>query len=122
MKTFNPSSKHPARAVQAWQILVSAAMNRQTITYKTLGRMMYRRDAAGVLDKILGHIAYFCNDNNLPPLTSIVVGKKRGTPGKDIPINFGKLNQEREKVYATDWYDIYPPGARELHRSYVVNI
>ncbi len=39
MKRFNPSSKHPARAVQAWQILVSAAMNRQTLTYKRLARL-----------------------------------------------------------------------------------
>ena len=118
MKYFNPSSNHPARAVQAWQILISAAMNRQTITYKTLGRSMYGRDAAGVLDRILGHIAYYCNDNDLPPLTCIVVGKKRGTPGKDIPINFKKLDQDRERVYATDWYDIYPPPAGQLHRSF----
>jgi hypothetical protein len=121
MKYFNPSSNHPARAVQAWQILVSAVMNRQTITYKTLGRLMYGRDAAGVLDKILGHIASYCNDNDLPPLTSIVVGKKRGTPGKSIPINFRKLNEERERAYATDWYNIYPPSANELHRSYENN-
>jgi hypothetical protein len=120
--SHGPRRYHPARAVQAWQILLSSAMNRQTITYKTLGRMMYGRDAAGVLDKILGHIAYYCNDNKLPPFTSIVVGKKRGTPGKDIPINFRKLNQERERVYATDWYDIYPPNARELHGSYINNI
>ena len=59
MKRFNPSSKHPARAVQAWQILVSAAMNRQTLTYKRLARLMYRRDAPGVLDKILVHLAGF---------------------------------------------------------------
>jgi hypothetical protein len=82
MKYFNPSSKHPARAVQAWQILISAAMNRQTITYKTLARLMYGREAAGVLDQILGHIASYCNDNVLPPLTSIVVVRNEECPGK----------------------------------------
>ena len=30
MRTFNPHSQHPARAVQAWQILVGKAMNRPT--------------------------------------------------------------------------------------------
>jgi len=25
---------------------------------------------------------------------------------------------ERERVYATDWFDIYPPSAEELHKSY----
>ena len=87
MKLFNPSSKHPARAVQAWQILVGKAMNRQTITYLELSRLMYKKDAQGVLDKILGHIAYYCIDNKLPALTSIVVGKGRGTPGRDIPVD-----------------------------------
>lgn len=119
MKSFNPSSKHPARAVQAWQILVNAAMNRQTLTYKKLATLMYGRKAEGFLDKILGHIAYYCIDNKLPPLTSIVVGKGRGTPGQDIPINLSKRDKERENVYTQDWYDVYPPSADELHKSYL---
>src|SRR5689334_14555611 len=118
MEYFNPTSNHPARAVQAWQILVSTAMNRQTLTYKGLATLMYRRAAAGVLDKILGHIAFYCIDHDLPPLTSIVVGQSRGTPGRDIPMDLTKRDKEREKVYATDWYDIYPPSAEELHTSY----
>jgi len=115
---FNPKSNHPARAVQAWQILVSAAMNRQTLTYKGLARLMYQRDAQGVLDKILGHIAFYCIDHDLPPLTSIVVAQGRGTPGQDIPIDLAKIDKEREKVYANDWYNIYPPSADELHSSF----
>ena len=118
MKKFNPTSNHPARAVQAWQILVSAGMNRQTLTYKGLSLLMYNRNAAGVLDKILGHIAFFCIDNKLPSLTSIVVGKGRGTPGKDIPVAHSKMDKERERVYTRNWYDIYPPSAEELLKSY----
>jgi hypothetical protein len=87
MRKFNPSSKNPDRALQAWLILVGRAMNRQTLTYEGLAQLMYRRNAAGVLDKILGHIAFYCIDEGLPPLTSIVVGKKRGAPGHDIPID-----------------------------------
>ena len=45
MKVFNPSSPHPARAVQAWQIIVGIAMNRQTITYEGLSRLMYQKKA-----------------------------------------------------------------------------
>jgi len=118
MQRFNPTAKHPARAVQGWQILVSAAMHRQTLTYKGLSRLMYGRDAAGVLDKILGHIAFYCIDNDLPPLTSIVVGKGRGTPGQDIPIDRTKTDAERERVYSTDWYDVYPPTAEELAAAF----
>ena len=118
MQRLNPTAKHPARAVQAWQILVSAAMHRQTLTHKGMSRLMYGRDAAGVLDKILGHIAFYCIDNHLPPLTSIVVGKGRGTPGRDIPIDRTKTDAERERVYSTDWYDIYPPTADEFAAAF----
>lgn len=118
MNSFNPSSCHPDRAVQAWLILVSVAMHRQTLTYELLSIMMYRKKAQGVLDKILGHVAFYCIDNKLPPLTSIVVGKKRGTPGNDIPMNLARRDEERELVYSTDWYNIYPPSAGELQASY----
>lgn len=118
MRRFNPSSTHPERAVQAWQILVSAATHRQTYTYQGLSRLMYGHDAAGVLDRILGHIAFYCIDSDLPPLTAIVVGKGRGTPGQDIPIDLAQADSERERVYTTDWYDIYPPNAAELAAAY----
>jgi hypothetical protein len=117
MRNFNPTSKHPERAVQAWQILVSKAMNRQTVTYLDLSVLMYEKDAPGVLARILGHIAYYCQDNALPPLTSIVVGKERGTPGHDIPIDLSKIDEFREDVYQYDWYNIYPHSADELEAA-----
>jgi len=121
MKTFNPSSKHPDRAVQAWQILVSAGMNRQTLTYEGLSLLMYQKKAAGVLDRTLGHIAFYCKDNGLPLLTSIVVGKGRGTPGKDIPADQENMDKYREEVYDFDWYNIYPPRAKKLRESFENN-
>jgi hypothetical protein len=117
-RLFNPSSAHPARAVQAWQILVGMAMRRQTITYEALSDLMYKKKAQGVLDRILGHIAFYCADNDLPGLTSIVVGKRRGTPGRDIPIDPSAIDTEREKVYRCDWYDVYPPSESELKVAY----
>jgi hypothetical protein len=110
------------RAVQAWQILVGKAMNRQTVTYLGLSRLMYQKDAPGVLDKILGHVAYFCNANDLPPLTSIVVGKGRGTPGNDIPVDLSMIDAERERVYEHDWYDIYSPSKDELRAAYEAHV
>lgn len=122
MKTFNPSSSHPERALQAWQILIGAAMNRQTVTYLGLSQRMYQKPAQGVLDKILGHIAHFYNDNDLPALTSIVVGKGRGTPGADIPANRAKIDEIREKVYDRDWFNIVPPTTLELKQSFDWNV
>lgn len=93
-------------------------MNRQTITYEGLSRLMYQKRAPGVLDKILGHIAYYCQDNSLPPLTAIVVGKARGTPGRNIPIDPATFDSERERVYKYDWYDVYPPSEEELEQAF----
>jgi len=96
-------------------------MNRQTLTYERLSLLMYRRKAQGVLDKVLGHIAFYCIDNGLPPLTAIVVGKKRGTPGADIPIDLAHRDMERERVYAHDWYDVYPPNAEQLKSAFATH-
>lgn len=118
MKTFNPTSEHPARAVQAWQILVGKAMNRQTVTYELLSELMYEKQAAGVLAQILGHIAFYCIDNHIPRLTALVVGKGLGKPGDGIPIDPEKIDEDREKVYQLNWYDIYPPSETEFAAAF----
>lgn len=115
---FNPSSSHPARALQAWQILIGLAKNRQTITYLGLSRLMYGKDAQGVLSAILGHIAFYCEDENLAPLTAIVVGKGVGVAGHGIPVDQSKLDELRERVYEEDWFDLYPPSEDELKKAY----
>ncbi|GHT91140.1 hypothetical protein AGMMS49545_06410 [Betaproteobacteria bacterium] len=122
MNRFNPSSNHPLRAVQAWQILVGAAMNRQTLTYLRLSELMYDKPAQGVLDHILGHIAFFCKDNGLPILTCIVVNQETGLPGQDIPMSHDQLNAERERVYIEHWYDIQPPSAEALRVAFQSNM
>lgn len=116
--TFNPSSAHPDRALQAWQILIAAAMRRQTLTYLSLSQKMYQKDAAGVLDKILGHVAYFCNENGLPAITAIVVGKGRGSPGTDIPADRTKIDEIRESVYELDWFNVVPPSPEQLKQAF----
>ncbi|WP_109077546.1 hypothetical protein [Aggregatibacter kilianii] len=113
IKYFKDNPSQSSRAVQAWQILISVAMNRQTCTYKSLSNLMYGHDASGVLGGILGHIAFFCNKNNLPPLTCIVVNGKTGLPGDNIPVS-EDLNKLREDVYREDWYAIYPPTENDL--------
>jgi hypothetical protein len=117
-KRFNPTSNHPFRAVQAWQILIGLAMNRQTTTYDLLALKMYRRKAQGVLAHVLGHIAFYCRANRLPDLNCIVVGAQRGTAGSGIPRSRGTLDQERERVYRYDWYGLLAPTAEELAEAY----
>jgi hypothetical protein len=115
---FNPSSDWPHRAVQAWMILVGMAMNRQTTTYTGLSDLMYGKEAAGVLGSILGHVAYYCEDNFLPQLNVLVVGKDRGTPGDLIPLDPSDIDAIREAVYTTNWYDVVPPAAEELAAAF----
>ena len=66
----------------------------------------------------MGHIAFHCIDNGFPPLTSIVVGKRRGTPGDDIPVDLSTIDEQREMVYDFDWYNLYPPSENELKAAY----
>ena len=93
-------------------------MNRQTITYEGLSELMYRKKAAGVIANILGHIAFYCDENKLPQLNTIVVGKIRGTPGTDIPLDPVEIDAIREKVYRFDWYDLDRPSAKELANAW----
>jgi hypothetical protein len=63
-------------------ILINKAMNRQTMTYEGLSRLMYGKDAAGVLAGILGHVAFYCKENHIPPLTTLVVGNGTREAGR----------------------------------------
>lgn len=107
-------SDWPRRAVQAWMILVGMAMNRQTTTCAGLSNLMYNKETAAGLGNILGHIACYCDDNELPRLNILVVGKNCGTPEGTDPLDPNEIDAIREAVYATNWYDIVPPNAEDL--------
>lgn len=94
-------------------------MNRQTITYERLSKLMYGKTAAGVLAQVLGHIAFYCKDHQLPLLTALVIVKGVGRPGDRIPVSPASVDEERENVYGYDWYDVYPPSEAELSAAYV---
>jgi hypothetical protein len=118
VKTFNPSSRRSERALQAWLVLISVATNRQTIRYDTLSRLMFHEGVSGgLLAQTLGHIAFYCIDNNLPPLTVLVVNEN-GLPGEGIPVDPTQLHVKREEVYTFNWYNILPPSPEELERAY----
>lgn len=118
MKKFNPKSEHAARALQTWQILIGKAMNRQTVTYEGLSELIFEKPAAGVLAGILGHVAFYCEDSKIPPLTAIVVLKGPGKPGSGFHVDAARIDEEREKVYQFDWYDVYPPSEADFSTAY----
>ncbi|MEW6618882.1 MAG: hypothetical protein AB1422_05985 [bacterium] len=115
----DPGEKSAIRALQAWQFLAGKANNRQTVRYGDLANLMGYADNRP-LSSILGHIMYFCNQNNLPPLTIIVVNKD-GTPGEGftdaVPDEFHK---KREDVFLYDWFGTLPPTIQEFQEAWNV--
>ncbi|WP_291442756.1 hypothetical protein [Desulfovibrio sp.] len=104
----------PWRAVQIWQILVSKAVNKQLMTYGELANIL-GFDGATVLAHPLGHIAVYCEENDLPPLTSLVINQG-GKPGDGFPENgkYSSPDEARFKVFTVKWYKIVPPTAEEF--------
>ena len=73
---FKDQPSNASRALQIWQILIGKAHNRQTLTYGMLAQLLgFKR--AGTLAHPLGHIMHYCQLNNLPPLTVLVVNQDR---------------------------------------------
>jgi len=112
VQLYNPSSSRVLRAQQAWPILIGAAHRGEILTYDELGLTMFEKTSAGVLAGILGLIAFWCRDEDLPALTSIVVNSETGMPGMGIPTE--KPMAEQQKVFAYKWYLIHAPTEAEL--------
>jgi putative restriction endonuclease len=114
---FDEIRSDESRALQVYLILIGAARNRQILTYNVLAEML-RFKGAGVFAGILGHVMFWCKDENLPALTSLVVNQDTGLPGDGL-ITPENANREREKVYQFDWYSVVPPTTQQLDASFV---
>ena len=102
------------RATQVWAVLAWAARNRQILTYEILSQLI--GVPAHGLANTLNHVQRYCMQNDLPPLTSIVVKKETGLPGEgfiaaqDIPRNQGR-------VFNHDWLAPGAPSASDLEAA-----
>ncbi len=114
-RSFNPHSSLEKRALQAWLVLIGMAERRETATYTKLAIAMFGNRATRHLGKILGHIAYYCEQHRLPHLNCIIVGKFTGRPGWKIPAYNDK---ERERVYRQRWFYVVPPSPEELKAAW----
>ena len=106
------------RAVQIWSILVLSAQNRQTITYETLAKI------SGIPQQGLGQllflIQYYCDQNQLPTLTVLVVKKKTGLPGSGLShVDFPSALQS---VFSEKWLSVKcpkPEAFKKAHDNYL---
>lgn len=90
--------KSAVRALQAWQYLIGKAANRQIVQYEEL-RILMEYPTSNPLTPALGCIMFYCEQNDLPPLTLIVVNKS-GIPGEGFTAEqIQNYHQRREDVF-----------------------
>lgn len=116
VRLFSETPTLEVRALQIWQILIGLAYNRQTMTYGQVADVL-GYEGAGVLGRQLGHIMHFCDQNDLPALTVLIVNCDTGLPGEGLETR-KNLHEEREEVFKQDWFSIYPPSTSELANSW----
>lgn len=101
------------RAMQFWSALVLAARTQQVLSYETVERM------TGIprfgMSKPLGRILAYCQQNELPLLTSIVIEQSTGRPA-DQTFNTPAFDLEAEhrRVFIFDWFKHGCPALNEL--------
>ncbi|MBM7842122.1 hypothetical protein [Herpetosiphon giganteus] len=100
------------RALQIYQVLISLAHNRQTLTYSLLG------DLVGLPRQSLGahldHLFRYCQHNNLPQITVLIVRKTEGNPSSGFSAEMLNLDQERERVFEYPWFRQKPLTVEDL--------
>jgi len=112
IRLFDDNPSRASRAIQIWQILVGKAHNRQTITYGELASLI-GHEGAGTMGNFSDPIMRYCIQNELRPLTILVVNRDTGSPGEGLVLR-GDENSEREAVYQYPWYNIYPPSENDF--------
>ena len=113
-RQFVPGSKQAERALQAYLILIGVAHNRQTITYWDLTMLMHGHGAPQTVPAALGRIVRFCERCGLPRLSVLVVDKITGCPGDTHIYDQVGIDAERQKVFACEWYRLWPPSLEDL--------
>lgn len=98
---------HELRAFNAWEILIKRAGEKIPITYKELAEQV------GVHHRVcryfLDYIQAYCMNEEMPPLTSIVVSKE-GKVGKGfIAYDVNNIGEGQKKVYNFNWSNYINP-------------
>ena len=103
------------RALQIWSLLVCAARDRRTYTYGDLAHAL-GMGGAGVMAQFLGPVMYYCREQQLPPLTVLVVNQDTGRPGAGLTA-LENVDRDRERVFAHDWFQTEPPETGDFEEA-----
>lgn len=103
------------RAQQLWSLLALSAQSNQILTYDIVAKF------TGVVRPSIGEflrpIQQYCTENNLPPLTSLIVSEQTGLPGEgfiaaeDVPL-------AHIEVFNRDWLNVRAPNEEQLAEAY----
>jgi putative restriction endonuclease len=99
-------------AHMAWPILTQAAAEHRVITYQELATAIGIRLPL-VTRFPLGLIVDFCDERDLPQLTSIVVSKSKGVPSSGFKVREEGLGDAQARAFNFDWSTIpipFPAG------------
>jgi len=102
------------RASQVWSLLVCAAQERKSYRYGDVAEIL-GFGGAGVLSQILGCIMWYCDEQELPPLTVLVVNQESGLPGEGLT-TLEEVNEDREAVFNYGWFEVRPPQNGDFER------
>lgn len=101
------------RVRQIWPLLVCAARDGRTYTYKDLAAEIGMPGAWRAMRRYLEPIMCYCEQNELPPLTVLVVNQETRRPGpglKTVDVkDRKKVKEAQERVFAYDWSAMEPP-------------
>ena len=113
----SPNDVQPAAkwSLLVWQVLISCAANRQTIQYGQLAKKIGLRRGGFLIGPYLDHVADYCCTKGLPELTTLAVNKETGMAIK-ARVEPGKVAEERERVFRTEWFKITPPTLENLSK------
>ncbi|MCW3125291.1 MAG: endonuclease [Bacteroidetes bacterium] len=108
MQIMTEKPNHEQRAYSAWKILTEVSFQRGTITYGDLAKLLNIHPRP--IRIILGIIYDHCVNNNLPPLTILVLNKLTGLPGSGFT-DYDPLNPQKvfDFVYDFNWRIIENP-------------
>ena len=101
------------RASQIWAVLAWAARNRQTLTYRQVGKLIGIPTAG--LGQLLEPIQSYCLTQNLPPLTILVVQQETGLPGSGFTgASAPEFARAQAEVFAKAWLEHGNPQPEKL--------
>jgi hypothetical protein len=114
---FEDNPTNASRALQCYLVLIGCAARRESVTYAWLAEKLGYQKGQHVMGDRLAPLMFWCKQNNLPALTSLVVREDTGMPGLGIYLDPSEVPGAQQKVYTFDWYAIVVPTVDELEEA-----